>query len=684
MTARRSTLASQRAHRTSHTHGRSLWSSRQQGGNLNITVPVHLAYCGVVAALRHFVSRRRSLLAILQVEADAIDCYVEAGGLYLRQIVESGDYPSPLVREIEPPRKGRTPDRTVYRLAAENGKAILFCSSLDHVDEELKLFADLVEILRPPTPRQLIATFRRFGHSLTKSEECLVAAETWTRLIYAFPRERRIATGLRRLREAAERSSIPNTTHRHEGPSLEELSGLGMAKDWGMELALDIAHFKAGLISWDELDTGALISGPPGTGKTIYASALARTCGIPLVVASAAQWQAEGYLNDLLKAMRQSFKEAQKHPIALLFIDEIDAVGSREKGDSHNADYRRQVINGLLELLDGSERRTGVIVVGATNYPGDLDPALLRPGRLERHLEIPRPNAQTRAQIFEYHARLPVPCAHKEHFSRATSGMSGADIRQLVRDAKRVARRAQKSFEFADVTQVMKPLLPLPPEQMRRAAVHETGHAIVGSELGMHLQEIRIVDTFLDGRVNRLGGALFEQPAFAIRTKSFFLDNITMYLAGIAAEVLVYGEFTESVADSPSSDLALATALATRMEACFGMGNSLAIELLEDQDLSQLRARDLSLRNAVSDLLNQQFTRAKNILQRRHIALQQIAAALFNKKSISADMVRRVLSSEGTADEKSGMASETLVKCKSADFAVGPFFPEGTADHDAV
>jgi hypothetical protein len=580
----------------------------------------------------------------LAVEADAIESYIEAGKMYLQQVLEHRKYAEPFVGEIRAPKKGKPPDRTIYRLAAENGKGILFCSNLDHVDEELKLFADVVEVLPSPTSRQLHATFRRFGHSLTKSEEQLVAAETWTRLTYSFLPDRPIVAGLRRLRETAERPPATKARLLAEGPSLADLSGLGEIKEWGFELACDLVDFRAGAISWDELDTGALVSGPPGSGKTLFASALARTCDIPIVTASAAQWQATGYLNDLLQAMRDSFIEAKAHGIALLFIDEIDAIGSREARNTQHADYTRQVINSLLELLDGFERRSGVIVVGATNHPESLDHALLRPGRLDRHFRIPLPDARAREQIFEFYAKLPVPNRYREHFSRSTAGMAGAGIKQLVRDAKRLARRSQKPFEFADVVKVVKPLIPVSAEQMRLAAFHEAGHAIVGLELGMQLEGIKIVDTVVDGNVNALGGALFNQPAFPLKTRSFFLDHIAMYLGGIAAEVLIYGEFTESVADSHSSDLALATALATRLEGCFGMGTSLAIEVVQDQSLSALRANDFRLRSAVRELLDQEFKRASSILNLRLDALREISDALCQTKSMSVDAIRDVLS----------------------------------------
>jgi ATP-dependent Zn protease len=483
----------------------------------------------------------------------------------------------------------------------------------------------------------------------------MIASETWTRLVYAFPPDRPVLAGLRRLRETADRATVQKV-ERGTGPTIADLSGLGAAGEWGLELARDLSDFKAGLIAWDELDSGALISGPPGTGKTLFAEALARTCTLPIVVASAAQWQAAGYLNDLLKAMRESFREAKSKEPALLFIDELDAIGNRAIHDSQHADYQRQVINGLLELLDGFDRRSGVIVIGATNHPENIDPAILRPGRLDRHFGMLLPDANTRKQIFEFHAGIPVPEDHEDRFTHSTAGMSGAGLKQLVRDGKRAARRAETSFGFEQVLEVAKPLIDLPVEHMRVVAFHEAGHAIVGVELGMELSGIGIRDKALAEGFHTLGGALFKQCNFPMKTRSFYLDLIAMYLGGLAAETLEFGEFTESGGGEPSSDLRVATVLATKLEACFGMGGTLAVDTVHDNELGLLRTNDARVRAAVTEILDSQFTRAKEILDLRKDALRSIANTLLKIRSMSAAEVREVLRQHPNAVNWKGTA----------------------------
>ncbi|MBP2460467.1 MULTISPECIES: AAA family ATPase [unclassified Rhizobium] len=637
--------------------GHSLWKENGAGDQSDLTVPIHLAYCGIVAALRHHVAAKTSSLAVLEVATpDSIDSYIHAARLFLRQLLNRRGYSDPFVRAIKQQKSDRPSELEVYRRAAEDGRGILFCSSLDDVEEELRLFADVVLTIPKPTSHQVKATFRRFGHVVTALESQMIASESWTRLVYAFPPERTVSAGLRRLRETADRSPVQNVTQVAAGPTLSDLSGLGPAREWGLELARDLADFKAGLISWDDVDTGALISGAPGTGKTLFAEALARTCTLPIVAASAAQWQAAGYLNDLLKAMRESFREAQSKGIALLFIDELDAIGSRAVNDSQNADYRRQVINGLLELLDGFRRRAGIVVVGATNHPEYIDPAILRPGRLDRHFEIPLPDSTTRQQIFQFHAGFALPEEYEDQFARSTAGMAGAGLKQLVRDGRRIARRSGTPFGFEQVLEAAKPIIDLPVEHMRVAAFHEAGHAIVGLELGMELERISVADKVLAEGVNTLGGALFRRQAFPLKTRSFYLDLITMYLGGLAAETLIFGEFTESGAGDPNSDLGLATALATKVEVSFGMGSTLAIEAVPDHELGKLRSGDFRVRATVSGILDRQFTRAKEILDLRNAALRNIADTLITARSMSASEVREVLRQQPSAVNWKGIA----------------------------
>ena len=186
--------------------------------------------------------------------------------------------------------------------------------------------------------------------------------------------------------------------------SVETLAGYGPASDWAFDLKADLSLWREGKLRWDEMSTKLLLSGPPGTGKTTFARALCNTLQVPLLATSVAHWLEPGYLGDVLKRMSGAFTIARDRAPAILFIDEIDNIGTRKGAGSRNYDdYWASLINRMLELLDGASRSEGIIVVGATNLPEKIDPALLRSGRLETHVRIPMPDAETLIGILGHH-----------------------------------------------------------------------------------------------------------------------------------------------------------------------------------------------------------------------------------------------------------------------------------------
>lgn len=183
---------------------------------------------------------------------------------------------------------------------------------------------------------------------------------------------------------------------------VEELAGYGEARDWALDLKADLALWREGLLDWSEMSTKLLLSGPPGTGKTTFAKALCNTLQVPMLATSVAQWLEPGYLGDVLKLMASAFETAGKHRPAILFIDEMDGIGRRGDSSRPYSDYWDSVVNRALELLDGVGKSEGVIVVGATNHPDKIDPALRRSGRLERHAVIPLPDTEALTGILAY------------------------------------------------------------------------------------------------------------------------------------------------------------------------------------------------------------------------------------------------------------------------------------------
>ena len=188
-------------------------------------------------------------------------------------------------------------------------------------------------------------------------------------------------------------------------PSLtvETLSGYGKAKTWALDLKGDLADYRAGSLAWSDMSTKLLLYGPPGTGKTTFARALCNSLQVPLVVTSVSTWLQGGHLNDVIDRMAKTFAEARALAPSILFIDEIDGIGKRQPAAQEYADYWNTVVNKALELLDGAVKSEGLVIVGATNRPDQIDDAIKRSARLETHIEIPMPDIATLAEILAYH-----------------------------------------------------------------------------------------------------------------------------------------------------------------------------------------------------------------------------------------------------------------------------------------
>lgn len=329
-------------------------------------------------------------------------------------------------------------------------KLIVIMPDASRLPYEAQLAFDAIIDLRQMDPRHIRAGLKLHCKVDVSMDQAEVISTFPLHVISAIFRPGR---SLERCMDLVADIASPPPAKAEDAPALtlDTLRGMGAAEVWGRDLIQDLADWKSGKIEWTDVDRGCLISGEPGTGKTLFAQALANSAGIPLVLSSFGKWQSRGHLGDMLKAMRADFESARAQAPCIWFVDELDSVGDRARFSSQHRDYCVQVVNAFLELLDGAESREGVVVIGATNNPSAIDAAVLRPGRLDNHVCIQKPDAEGREGILRFHLKDALQHENLGDIVRLSAGMSGADIEKLVRDAKRAARRQKRGLLVSDL-----------------------------------------------------------------------------------------------------------------------------------------------------------------------------------------------------------------------------------------
>lgn len=410
--------------------------------------------------------------------------------------------------------------------------------------------------------------------------------------------------------------------------TLEEIGGDTPAHQAAQDLVTDLAAWRRGEAQWTELSTSLLLEGEPGSGKTLLARAISASAQVPLVEDSFGKWQSAGHLGDMLREMRRTFAEAASKRPCVLFVDEVDAAGSRESQDRHAENYRRQVVNQFLQEIDSLRRSEGVLLIGATNHRHALDPAILRPGRFDLHHCLGRP---TRAQVLHMLRRsLPdVKEPDLAMLARTFSGETPAMIDATIRAAKAQARRLGRPLT---VPTLMTDRPPAPEGYDRRIAIHECGHAIVATLL--RAGPVRRMQLSRDGGSTSRGSAIHEG------TPLEFEHELTIILAGRASERLTLGSISAGAGGSAESDLAQASALQLQLDREFGLGVN-GNAWIGPPDLRQLSPED---RNRLRVKLDQFERRARALLTPHRDLLETLAAHLVEHRELQEADLRPWLS----------------------------------------
>jgi cell division protease FtsH len=396
---------------------------------------------------------------------------------------------------------------------------------------------------------------------------------------------------------------------------------------------------------------GVLMAGPPGTGKTLLARAVAGEAHVPFLSVSGSSF-VEMFVGVGAARVRDLFDQARAQAPAILFIDEIDALGARrEPGGLPGSDEREQTLNQLLAEMDGFEDSGGVVVLAATNRPDALDPALRRPGRFDREVHVPLPNRAERRAILASHARGKSldPGTDFDQVAAATPGFSGADLANLVNEAALTAvrdgRTTLTAADFADARDRVllgtRHTTPLSPGELATVAVHEAGHALVATLSG-HADPVSRVTVLGAGHALGLTEMLPDDDR-RLYSEHYLTDTLAVRLGGRAAERLTRGEASTGAAD----DLASATALATQMVCQYGLGTigPVSYTPLPPGHPGQRGYSEHTqwlLDQEIAALLASAETRALELLTRHQHALAELTTALLSHETITGDQVRAI------------------------------------------
>lgn len=612
-----------------------------------------LAHCSLVATLRDVTQlwRGKPVVVGLVVPREADTFAYEEALPYLVDRKVSGNpfadmgYDSQLAVLELGKNKARSRSGENIQFLRLYDRVVTVVSDEEQFPQEFVLAADSIKTAVPITAEYIRGAVKKcLGIEISLDQASEFTDVPLDHIDLMLRKGRSIDIALQRLNSTRQPSS--SSISDEISPQLKDLHGLGEASEWGHELANDLRDWKTGKIGWRDIDRGVLLSGPPGTGKTMFAAALARTCDAPLIAASIARWQSKGHLGEMLAAMRKSFAEALAQKPSILFLDEIDAVGDRRAFSGHNAQYSREVVAALLECMDGIEKRDGVVIVGACNNPALIDPALTRAGRLDRHIALTLPDARAREGILRWHLSGSLPDTDLGRVAQRTEGWTGADIEQLVRRARRVARRLRRDISIVDLTAALPEMKPLSPALRQRYAVHESGHVVVALELGfVDVKSVSIASAVIASIASQSAGvtnyAAWEDSQ---NTRDHFLAFVCRSLAGLAAEEALLGVRSTAAGGVTNSDLHRATIAAAQLEASYGMGSCLGfVSSHDDAEILSIFRTNRDVRLRTEALLTQQYGIAKGIVETRRADVEKLAAALIEHGALDALQIATIL-----------------------------------------
>ncbi len=448
----------------------------------------------------------------------------------------------------------------------------------------------------------------------------------------------------------ASRARMTDPKNKNQKVTFKSVAGSKEAKEELYEIVEFLKNPKKFLDLGAKIPKGVLLLGSPGTGKTLISKAVAGEANVPFFNISGSEF-VEMFVGVGASRVRDLFKQAKKNAPAIIFIDEIDAVGRhRGAGLGGGHDEREQTLNQILVEMDGFDTNTNVIIIAATNRPDVLDPALLRPGRFDRRVTMDLPDIAEREEILKLHStnKPLTKDADLRQIAQRTPGFSGADLSNLLNEgAILAARRNRKTISMDELTESIEKVILGPERRSRRIdeeekkiiAYHEAGHAILGATLknADPVQKISIISR------GNAGGYTFSTPEKdkTLHSRNYFIDELSVLLGGYVSEKLTFGDVTTGA----SNDLERATNMSRSLVTRYGMSELgprtfghkqemvfLGKEMHEEKNYSEKTAEEID--HQVSSFIENAYKVAENILQDKKELLEKLSATLLEKETI--------------------------------------------------
>lgn len=442
-----------------------------------------------------------------------------------------------------------------------------------------------------------------------------------------------------------------------EGIHFEDVAGEDEAKENLAEIVDYLHNPKKYTDAGASMPKGLLLVGPPGTGKTMLAKAVAGESGVPFFSISGSEF-VEMFVGMGASKVRDLFKQAKEKAPCIVFIDEIDAIGKKRDGQVGGNDEREQTLNQLLTEMDGFEGNNGVIILAATNRPESLDPALTRPGRFDRRVPVELPDLKGREAILKVHAKKIKPADDVDFhtIARMASGASGAELANIVNEAAlRAVSQGRIIVHEADLEESVEVVIAgyqkknavLSDQEKKVVAYHEIGHALVAA-LQSHSAPVQKI-TIIPRTSGALGYTMqVEQGDKYLMTKEEIENKIATFTGGRAAEEVVFNQITTGA----SNDIEQATKLARAMITRYGMSDEFDMVALEtvtnqylggDASLACSADTQKEIDRQVTELVKKQHQKAKKLLLDNRDKLDELSNYLYEKETITGEEFMEIL-----------------------------------------